>query len=111
MAAAYGLAYYNRHWGHWPLPTLLSSYLADLLALPLLLTLALAFMRRWYFRQPAFVLPGTWVVATWASLAIWFEVLLPALRPLAATADPLDVLAYAVGGFIFWRWLNRPADG
>lgn len=93
---------------HWWLPDVVRFHLADVLALPLELTLILYFMRRWYFRQPSFVLPASWIVSTWVVFAVWFEVILP-LFDHRATADPLDVLAYGVGGFIFWRWLNRPA--
>ncbi|MBO0357945.1 hypothetical protein J0X19_08315 [Hymenobacter sp. BT186] len=100
--------YGGPRFSHWPLPDAVRFHLADLLALPLELTLILYFMRRWYFRRPSFVLPASWIVSTWVVFAGWFEVLLP-LFDRRATADPLDVLAYAVGGFIFRRWLNRPA--
>lgn len=108
LTVLYGLLYLNKHWWHHPLPVLLTSYLADVLALPLLLTAALLLMRHGYFRQAAFVLPGSWVVAAWALLSLWFEWWLPRVQP-AAVADPLDVLAYAVGAWVFWRWLNVPA--
>lgn len=103
-----GLLYLNKHLGHWPLPAILTSYLADVLALPLLLTAALLLLRYGYFRRPSFVLPASWIVASWLGLSIWFEGWLPGKQP-AAVADALDVLAYAVGGWIFWRWLNEPA--
>lgn len=92
---------------HWPLPDLVRFHLADVLALPLELTLMLYFMRHWYFRRPSFVLPTGWIFSTWLVFAVWFEGILP-LFDRRATADPLDVVAYGVGGFIFWRWLNRP---
>ncbi len=41
--------------------------------------------------------------------AVWFEGVLPLLHPAQATADWRDVLAYAAGGLVFGRWLNRPA--
>ena len=108
FGVAAGLLYLNKHWLRWPLPTVVTSYLADVLALPLLFTAALLLMRHGYFRQAAFVLPGSWVVAAWALLSLWFEWWLPRVQP-AAVADPLDVLAYAVGAWVFWRWLNVPA--
>ena len=92
----------------WLLPDVVRFHLADLLALPLELTLMLYLMRRWYFRRPSFVLPTGWIVSTWLVFAVWFEGILP-LFDNRATADPLDVLAYAVGGFIFLRWMNQPA--
>jgi hypothetical protein len=109
MALSYCAIFINRHWGHWPLPPAINSYVSDLLALPLLLTVVLACMRHLYFRQPAFVLPVSWVLSTWLALSVWFEVVLPRWRPAIATADALDVVAYGIGGLIFWQWLNRPA--
>jgi len=109
LAALYFLAFFARRWSPWPLPAFVNDYLADVLALPLLLTMGLWVMRRLYFRRPAFVLPTAWILSTWLALSLWFELLLPRLRPHAATADWLDVVAYAVGGLVFWRWLNRPA--
>ncbi len=93
-------------WPFWP--HFLTSYLADFLALPLELTLALWLLRRFYFRNPTFVLPTSWIIGTWVVFAVWFEGILPHFST-AATADWLDVLAYGVGGLVFWHWLNRPA--
>jgi len=104
----YALLYTNRHWLHWPLPTIITSYLADVLALPLILSGALWLMRHVYFRRIDFTLPHTWVVSAWAGISIWFELLLPHFQPRTATADGFDILAYALGGLIFWRWLNSP---
>ncbi|MFD2783968.1 hypothetical protein [Hymenobacter rubripertinctus] len=112
-AATYGGLALYRHAGarsvHWPpLPELVRHHLTDLLTLPLLLTLALWALRRLYFRQPAFVLPASWIFSAWLVVAVWFEGLLPRFDA-RATADWLDVGAYALGGLLFWRWLNRPA--
>lgn len=93
----------------WPRPpALLRAHLADALALPLLLTLALWLLRRFYFRRPAFVLPASWVFSTWLAFSLWFEWLLPRFDA-RATADWRDVLAYSLGGLVFACWLNRPA--
>jgi len=108
LATLYALKIGSRFFGYGPLPALLTSYLADLACLPLELTLALVFFRRVYFRRARFVLPTAWIFSAWLLTAGWFELLLPRLSPVA-TADPLDVVAYALGGLIFGRWLNRPA--
>jgi hypothetical protein len=104
----YALLYVNRHWLHWPLSTLLNSYLADVLALPLVLSAALWLMRHVYFGSAVFTLPLSWIIASWTVFSIWFELLLPHLQP-GATGDISDILAYALGGVVFWRWLNKPA--
>ncbi|RFP66569.1 hypothetical protein D0N36_02340 [Hymenobacter lapidiphilus] len=94
----------------WPQPpVLLRAHLADALALPLLLTLELWGLRRFYFRQPAFVLPRSWIFSSWLAFSLWFEWLLPRFDA-RATADWRDVLAYALGGLVFARWMNRPAS-
>jgi hypothetical protein len=108
FAAAYALVLYNRFVAPGLLPPLLTSHLADLACLPLELTLVLVLLRRFYFRRPDFVLPGAWIFSTWLVTSVWFELLLPHWRSVA-TADLLDVLAYALGGLSFARWLNRPA--
>ena len=105
-ALLYALLTYGRQGAHGPLPALVTGYLADLLFLPLALTLALATLRHLYFRRAAFVLPPTWILSAWLVTTVWFELLLPRWRA-SATADPLDALAYALGGLLFARWLNR----
>jgi hypothetical protein len=106
LAALYALVLGAQHWAPGWLPGVLNSYLTDVACLPLELTLALVVLRYGYFRRPAFVLPTAWIGAAWLVTAAWFELLLPRLRP-GATADPLDVLAYALGALLFARWLNR----
>ncbi|RSK44566.1 hypothetical protein [Hymenobacter perfusus] len=94
------------HLAWWP--TFLNGQLTDVLTLPLELTLMLWWMRRYYFRQPQFVLPTSWIFSCWLFTAIWFEGIWPRFSA-SVTADWLDVVAYALGGLIFWRWMNRPA--
>jgi hypothetical protein len=104
----YGAYQLNRRVLHEPLPPVVTAHLADLAALPVLLTLALAAQRRLGNHSPAFVFPSSWLLAAWAFVSVWFEVLLP-LFSSRAVADPLDVVAYALGTLAFRRWLNRPA--
>lgn len=104
-ALLYAALRLNCGWLHQPLPPLLSSYLGDVLCLPLLLSAALAAHRA--LIVPGGTLPGTWVLAAWLAVSVWFEGLLP-LWSAQATADPLDVLAYALGGLAFQWWLNKP---
>lgn len=95
----------SKRWLHWPLPVGLTSYLSDVLFLPLVLSVALAAHQLVYGRRAR--LPGLWVLAAWAGVALWFEGVLPRWSP-QAVADPWDVLAYAAGALIFQRWLNKP---
>ena len=96
--------------GHWVPPPWASSWLADALCMPVVLTLALA-VQRGVRRRPAVVLPGRWVLLAWAAVSTWFEVVAPRWLPQRHTADWLDVLAYAAGSLAFSVWLNRrPAE-
>lgn len=103
----YGAYKLIRHVLHWPLPPLVTGYLADLMALPIMLTVALAAQRRLGNPAATWVLPDTWIVATWAYLTFVFEAVVPYYSS-NAVADPLDGLAYAAGAWAFRRWLNRP---
>ena len=106
-ALAYAALRLNRSWLHQPLPLVVTSYLADLLCLPLLLSLALAAHRRLIDHRGT--LPVVWLVGAWVSVSVWFEGLLPLWSP-RAVADPLDVVAYALGAWAFQHWLNRPVN-
>ncbi|WP_400190611.1 hypothetical protein [Hymenobacter sp. B81] len=106
-AALYGLYQLATRWGRWQPPGWAASWLADLLCMPVVLTLALAVQRAWR-RQPRFTLPDSWLLAAWLYVSGWFELLAPLLRPDRYTADWLDVLAYGAGTLVFRRWLNRP---
>lgn len=85
---------------------LLFSYLDDLLAMPLVLTLILA-AERTYFRNNSFVLPGSWVAIAVVAFSVFFEILLPPFFP-KHTADWLDVVAYTLGGALFYITINKP---
>jgi hypothetical protein len=100
----YGAYQLNHHWLHRPLPPQLTSYLRDVLCMPVMLSIALVAHQLVYGRQAT--LPASWVLAASAFVALWFEVLLPRWAP-HAVADPWDVLAYAAGALIFQRWLNK----
>ena len=106
VAAAFLLAQGLRYGLGWPLPAVLTSYLADLTSMPVLLTLALATYRRLVARSLRFTLPAAWLLAAWLGVSVWFEVLLPCFS-VQAVADPLDVVAYGLGTLAFGRWLNR----
>lgn len=86
----------------WPLHT----HLDDLLALPIILTVALA-VERAYFRAPRFILPLRFSLLALLLFSVVFELVLPLFSP-KHTADALDVVAYAIGGAVFHKVLNRP---
>lgn len=106
LYAAYRL---NRHVLHWPMPELLTSYLADTASMPVILSVALAAQRRLVMGSRAFILPDAWLLAAWVYVSVWFEGLLPYFSA-TAVADPWDVVAYGVGTAAFRQWLNRPGN-
>ncbi|PJJ60706.1 magnesium citrate secondary transporter [Hymenobacter chitinivorans] len=104
----YGLYQANARLGHYPLPTLVTAYLSDLLAMPVILTLALVVQRRWVQRRATFCLPDSWLLGAWLYVSVWFELLLPLLSA-RHVGDWLDVVAYGLGTVVFRQLLNRPA--
>lgn len=103
----YSALYLNRHLLHYPLPPWLSAYGADLLAMPILLSLTLTLQRHLFPHFRRLVLPDSWLLGAWLAVSVWFEGVLPYFSVLAV-ADVLDVVAYGVGTLAFRRWLNCP---
>ncbi|WP_026463172.1 hypothetical protein [Adhaeribacter aquaticus] len=84
-------------------------YLNDMLCLPVVLTLALWLQQNLFPRSCRRRLNGAQVIFTVIYFAVIFEGLLPALSD-KYTRDYLDVLAYAVGGMVYYFLLNpKPA--
>ena len=83
------------------------AYLDDLLTLPLSGALILFVQRFVTYRNPAYVLPLWQVAFLWAVFSVWFEWYLPAQSD-AYVQNGWDVVAYAVGGVLFHRVINRP---
>jgi len=86
---------------------LLKYYLNDLLCMPLVLTLTLFLQRTFTFRNPDHVFSKYQVGIAVLYYSLGFEVILPLFMS-RYTADPLDVLAYALGGWYFYSYINVP---
>lgn len=85
----------------------ISDYLADFLALPVVLSIALWAVRVTDARRRDYVFQ-TWHIAFAAVLyGLLFEGLFPLLSA-RHTADPWDLAAYALGGLAFAALLNHP---
>ncbi len=87
---------------------LLFSYLDDLLVMPIVLTLTLLFQRYVTFKDPGYTFSTWHVLVAIVYFSLIFEVVLPRYSS-RYTADPLDVLAYAAGGALFYYFINQPA--
>lgn len=91
-------------WLDLPRPRWVQHYLDDLLCLPLVLTVTLFVLRYFYGTQLRLSRYQMAFAVIYFSLA--FEVFFPKFMP-RYTSDWLDAALYAVGGFIFYRFLNK----
>jgi hypothetical protein len=86
-------------------------YLNDLLCLPLLLPMVLYAQRRIGLRR-CDAYPRTWeMLQHWLVFSVVFEWIVPSFPAwFRSTADPLDVVAYLVGGIgalLWWKHRQR----
>ncbi len=82
------------------------SYLDDLLVMPIILTLILVERRRLYSWGEKFVFSFPETIGLVVAFSLIFELLFPYFS-FKFTFDWWDFLAYAIGGVIFYRYLNR----
>lgn len=82
----------------------LHAYLDDLVCFPVVLSLALAFLRS-FVTAADYRLNKVHIVLAVAYFSFVFEWLLPRIS-MNYTSDPFDVLAYAAGAFVFARFIN-----
>lgn len=82
------------------------TYGDDLLAMPVVLGITLQIFRWIHPLKAQFRFTKTQIVVGWLYFSFLFEFLLPKWSDLY-TADPWDVLAYAVGSLLFYRLINR----
>lgn len=88
-----------------PAPIMISSYLADILCMPIVLSLALIFVRR-VKRLPNFFFNWKHVLFAWIYFSLAFEWFLPSISN-RYTADPIDMICYALGSLAFLLLQNR----
>jgi hypothetical protein len=78
----------------------LSSYLDDLVVMPIILSLALVGMR-FATQRPDFELDPVMVIMAFVLISILFEFILPTYSN-AYTKDYYDIGCYAIGTGVFW---------
>lgn len=83
----------------------LDPYLDSFLAMPILLTLLVVERRLLFRRGPAYCLSIGSIVAATIFVALVAELVFPVLSE-RFTADWWDVLAYALGGMLFYYAIN-----
>ena len=81
------------------------DHLADFLCMPVVLSLAVTFMR-WTKKDKNYVLNPLQIVVATVLYAFLFEFLFPMLST-KATSDWRDVIAYCLGALVFVIWMNK----
>jgi hypothetical protein len=91
--------------GRIPVPIFLSHHFADLLCMPLLLSVVVIGMR-WVKSIPSLTLNLWMVVCAVLAVGFVFEYWLPQISQ-RYTADGLDLWMYGVGGGLFWVFQTK----
>ncbi|MDQ4139229.1 MAG: magnesium citrate secondary transporter [Bacteroidota bacterium] len=81
-------------------------YLDDLLAMPVVLTLAVAVQRQWVYRNAQYSLSKAQIIFAVFYVSVLFEGILPIFSA-KYTRDAWDVLAYILGAWVFYRFINQ----
>lgn len=82
------------------LPLFIKNHLTDLLCMPIVLTICLAFVRP-IKRLPNYTLTPFMIISMTVFYAVLFEYVSPINNP-NQTGDWIDVLMYVIGGFGYW---------
>jgi hypothetical protein len=79
----------------------------DLICLPIVLHLIKGIFRTFHPLGKRFVLDRTMIILALVWISIAFEFLLP-LYSEQYISDPIDVLCYTTGAWVYFRYLNTP---
>lgn len=82
-----------------------NSYLDDLACLPVVLTLALAFLRS-FFTSPGYSLSKIQIAIAVIYISVVFEWILPSVSS-RYTRDYADIIMYVTGAVLFGRYINK----
>ena len=85
------------------------SYLDDFLCPPIVLGFALFIQQQFTYRNRFYVLSAKMI----AFFVIWYSLIFEVILPISSEqfhADPWDVLAYTLGGFLFYLKGNKPVN-
>lgn len=84
------------------------AYGDDLMAMPVVFGICLQLMRWVHPAKEELIFSKTNILVGLAYFSIVFEIILPRISEVY-TADPLDVLCYALGAWVFMKFMNKPA--
>ncbi len=95
----YLLRYFNVNW------PIINGYLTDFICVGLITYLCNYISNRFIFKTPNYIYPSWFTLFLVVYLSVVFEGILP-LYSDQYTADPFDVVAYALGGVFYTTWIN-----
>jgi len=84
---------------------LINSYGADLVCMPVVLSLSLFFVRK-VKKDNQIILTIPMILFMVALWSVYFELYLPSRSPMY-TSDPVDAIVYFVGGASFYVWQKK----
>ncbi len=85
------------------------AYLDDLLVMPIILGLSTQIIQWIHPAKEYYYLSKTHITIAVLFFSIVFELIYPVVYPDNYTMDPLDVLYYGIGGFVFYWIVARKA--
>lgn len=91
---------------HILLPPFINNYANDLLCIPIVLSI-ISFIIRKIKKEPTFTIPIYLIAVVVIYYSFYFECYLPGKNS-RYTADYIDVIMYAVGGFIYYSIEKLP---
>jgi hypothetical protein len=83
------------------------AYLDDLLCMPIILGLSTQIIQWIHPVKELYYLNKTAITIVVVFYSIIFEGILPFLNPSIYTADWIDVILYALGGFVFYQLISK----
>ncbi|MDR7128434.1 hypothetical protein J2X69_000766 [Algoriphagus sp. 4150] len=83
------------------------AYGDDLMAMPVVFGICLQVMRWWHPAGSGLTFTRTQVLVGLIYFSVVFEAVLPLVSS-TYTADILDVLCYALGTMVFYKFMNKP---
>lgn len=83
------------------------AYGDDLMAMPVVFGICLQLMRWFHPLKSELTFSKKQLLIGLIYFSVVFELVLPRLST-AYTADPLDVLCYSIGTWVFMRFMNKP---
>jgi hypothetical protein len=84
------------------------AYGDDLMAMPVVFGICLQLMRWVHPLKSELIFSKKQLLIGLTYFSVGFEVVLPRLAA-SYTADPFDVLCYAIGTWVFYTFMNKPA--